>query len=87
MMVKTTPFIDTQSSVNYRAQVAMLEEFLVWMNIQGYAVSQWQACQDGEYLVNVTEQAVQALPVMFANERDNYAPERARTGEAAAVKP
>lgn len=63
---------DTYSGELYRRDIALLEEFLLWMNANDCIVSQWQTHQNGEYLVSMSEQALRALPVLFANERGSH---------------
>ena len=47
-----------------------LREFLMWTNEKGFVVCQWQPTPNGEYLADVTELAIDALPVQFINERE-----------------
>jgi len=49
---------------------AYLHEFLMWANTKGFAICQWQPTPNGEYLADVTELAIDALPVQFVNERE-----------------
>jgi hypothetical protein len=46
---------------------ATLSDFLAWINAQGYAICQWQPSGTGEYLTDVTEQAITALPILYLN--------------------